>query len=76
MFDERGGATGQYQYQGFKETPAIVQASIEKTMKGYGKNAKLVSRIGPNRFAPELEGMEFDDLDYEMLSAMFLGGDE
>jgi hypothetical protein len=76
QYDERGGATGQYQFHGFKGTHAIVDVNLEMTMKGFGKAAKMVSVIGSNGFAPHLEGMALENLDYEQLVAMFLGGDE
>jgi hypothetical protein len=73
QYDERGSATGQYQFHGFKGTHAIVDVNLEMTLKGYGKNAKMVGKIGTNGFAPWLEGETYENLDYESLVAMFLG---
>ncbi len=73
VFDERGSPTGQYAFHGWKGTQAAVDVSLEMTMKGFGKAAKMVGIVGTNGFAPHLEGMAFENLDYDQLVAMFLG---
>lgn len=72
VFDDRGNATGEFQFHGFKGTPAIVDINLEMTMQGRGKNAQMVAKVGSNGYRPDLEGQAIPDLTYADLKELFL----
>lgn len=69
-----GDATGEFEFQGFNETPSIVQATIQ-IIKREGEDGKpyWVARIDSNRFDPDLNGMEIDNPTLDLVREMFLG---
>lgn len=69
-----GKATGAFEFQGFNETPSIVQATIQ-IIKREDEDGKLgwVARIESNRFDPELSGMELSEPTLALVRDLFLG---
>lgn len=72
MYSDKGEPLQQYEFQGFKNTPDLVQANI--TMKySHGEAGTIEAHFGPNRWNKML-GMKWSDpLTYETLKELYLG---
>lgn len=75
-YDERGGATGKYQYKGWKGLPALVDVNLELTMKGKGAAAQIEGTIGTNGYGLQYEGLVLPNPTYDDLKELFLGEDD
>lgn len=71
-YDERGGATGQYQYKGWKGLPALVDVNLELVLQGKGKDASIVGKVGTNGYGLQYEGLTLPNPTYNDLKELFL----
>jgi hypothetical protein len=70
-------STGVFEFQGFNETPSIVQATLQIIKRENEEGQPFwVARIESNRFDPELNGMELESPTLDLVRELFLGEGE
>lgn len=68
-YSEGGRPTGNMEYHGFGELPAISQVHIQLSKKG----GTHMARINDCRFNSSLEGLEIANANYEIIRSLVLG---